>query len=556
MKLKRLVFRNFTSYGQKDQVIDIPEKAGLFLVQGPNGSGKTSIPDIMRFLWYGKVDGKNKSDLPNRLNKSAYVRGEGVVRGRNVVVERGISPNLMELKIDGQPYDKANSGVGPSEYLSDELLEIPSYVFNNAICLSIRDFKSFLKMSAKDKRSLMDRIFGFQIINEMKDILSKLQSHVKNELIELEARLNSSTHSYENSLNEMTKLSDKLKSDNSGKIRDFKARLKQFEDLLILHKQKLDAFLQESSEHRKLVLELTSAQSQTQSAINGIVEKLNLYKNKQCPTCQTDLSTDFHHSIKKSLEEQIEVFNGKIEQIRNNLNTARKKDADIESKKRSFIEKGSKIQHTIDSLKSDIRNLSNDKIDEQLNSIKNIVDGLQKDISEVKDKKTEKNEKNSWYKILEESLGDKGIKQLAMQTIIPAFNAEIYKMMGEVHLNYQVVFDDNFDARIMHLGEEISPATLSAGESVKVDFVILISFIRLLIMKFPSINVMFLDEIFANIDTDGIYVTCKILKRITEELNINIFVVSHNPLPTEVFDYKIDVGKINGFSQLKVEKLI
>jgi DNA repair exonuclease SbcCD ATPase subunit len=118
-----------------------------------------------------------------------------------------------------------------------------------------------------------------------------------------------------------------------------------------------------------------------------------------------------------------------------------------------------------------------------------------------------------------------------------------------------VIFDEQFDAQIMHLGEEISPSTLSAGESVKVDFVILVSFIRLLKMKFPSINVMFLDEIFASVDQDGIYTICKILKRIVKELGLNIFVVSHAPLPQEVFEYKIEVKKKDSFSNLTVLKL-
>ena len=128
-------------------------------------------------------------------------------------------------------------------------------------------------------------------------------------------------------------------------------------------------------------------------------------------------------------------------------------------------------------------------------------------------------------------------------------------MMGEMHLDHQVIFDENFDASIMHMGESIPASTLSAGETVKIDFAVLISFIRLLKMKFPSINMMFLDEIFASIDQDGIYTICKILKNIVKDLGVNIFVVSHRPLPNEVFEYKIEVKKIRGFSNLEVKRL-
>ena len=66
---------------------------------------------------------------------------------------------------------------------------------------------------------------------------------------------------------------------------------------------------------------------------------------------------------------------------------------------------------------------------------------------------------------------------------------------------------------------------------------------------------MFLDEIFASVDQTGIHDICAILKRIVKELGLNIFVVSHAPLPIEVFEYKIDVKKENSFSNLKMSKI-
>lgn len=128
-------------------------------------------------------------------------------------------------------------------------------------------------------------------------------------------------------------------------------------------------------------------------------------------------------------------------------------------------------------------------------------------------------------------------------------------MMGEMHLSYSVIFDDQFDAKIMSMDQEISVSTLSSGETVKVDFVVLVSFIRLLKMKFPSINVTFLDEIFASVDQLGVHDICVILRRIAKEMGLNIFVVSHTPLPVQEFDYTIDVRKNTNFSSLTVNKL-
>lgn len=556
MKLKKITFRNFASYGDRDQTIEFPEEGGFFLVQGHNGTGKTTTSDVIQFLWYGRVDGKNKKDLVNRINKSAYVRGEAVVRGRQVVVERGISPNIMELSVDGVPYDKANAKVSPSDYLETELLEIPSYVFNNAICLSIKDFKSFLKMSAKDKRLLIDRIFSFEIIFKMKETLSKLQSQVKRSIDDLTAELSATSRSYDNSLIEVDSLSKKLQENNTEKINDLSLQLSQFTQLLSLHKSKLKEFNLAYENHKAELYQITTGRAKLQQEESTIRSKLGLYKNKQCPTCTADLTADFHTTIKNELESQMSDLSVRISDLKEQESSATSVMQEYENKKRDYIQKGAKIEGRIDEINRSMKSLNNEGIDAQLESINKLVSDLKSEIKEKKAAKFEKEEKAAWFKILEQALSDKGgIKQLAMQTVVPAFNSEIYKMMGEMHLNYQVIFDDQFNAQIMHLGEEISPATLSAGETVKVDFVILMAFIRLLKMKFPSINVMFLDEIFASVDQYGIYTICKILNRIVKELGLNILVVSHHPLPSEVFEYRIDVVKNNGFSNLTVQKI-
>ena len=49
------------------------------------------------------------------------------------------------------------------------MFDIPYQVFKNIIVLSINDFRSFLTMSPGDKRNIIDRLFGFTIINQMKD---------------------------------------------------------------------------------------------------------------------------------------------------------------------------------------------------------------------------------------------------------------------------------------------------------------------------------------------------------------------------------------------------
>jgi DNA repair exonuclease SbcCD ATPase subunit len=123
-----------------------------------------------------------------------------------------------------------------------------------------------------------------------------------------------------------------------------------------------------------------------------------------------------------------------------------------------------------------------------------------------------------------------------------------------MHLQYQVVFDEEFNATIYHMGIEIPSQTLSTGEMKKVDFIVLISIMKLMKMKFSNINLLFLDELFSSVDPDGVHSIISILKGISKELGLNIFVINHAPMPHEIFDWKLDITKSNNFSSINLER--
>jgi DNA repair exonuclease SbcCD ATPase subunit len=74
MRLSKIEWRNFASYGNKIQSLQFDEKSGLYLVVGENGAGKSSISDVITFGLYGKLEGKNLKDIPNRINGNAWVK--------------------------------------------------------------------------------------------------------------------------------------------------------------------------------------------------------------------------------------------------------------------------------------------------------------------------------------------------------------------------------------------------------------------------------------------------------------------------------------------------
>lgn len=555
MQILKVEFKNFNSYGNKVQVIEFPrDQSGFFHVVGQNGFGKTTISEAIKFGLFGKVDGKKLKDIPNRINGGAWVRITLMTKNKEVIVESGVDPSFINLWVDGVPYDKANMR-GPREYLTEELLEIPFHVFNNIVSISINDFKSFLKMSNEDKRKIVDKIFGFHIINQMRELLKGQTKMLKDNLETIVRSMSSQNMTLENSMNELDNLTKKLQEVSGDKINEISTNLEKFRSLLEYHKGVMGTFLTKENEFKSELNKLNSLVYASKNQISDITNKLKLYDNSKCHTCASDLTNEFHSNIKNDFLTTLETAKKDYEERLLAFNNFRATEKDLDEQKRSLIEKETKIKHNINSFSNELKSLQSGPKDEQLESIKKIVTNMEDQIAKSNIDKVTNEERLNWNKIVEDVLGEKGLKQMAIKTILPSLNGEIYRLMTEMHLDYKVIFDEEFNATLTHLGQDISIATLSRGETKKVDFVVLIAVIKLMKMRFPGINLLFLDEIFDGVDSDGIYGILKILGRTSKELGLNTFVISHiQQLPNETFDYRIEIEKKNNFSNLIVQK--
>jgi len=555
MRLSKIEWRNFASYGNKIQSLSFDENSNLYLVVGENGAGKSSISDVITFGLYGKLDGKKLKDIPNRINGNAWVKVTFFSNGEEYTVERGLDPSVFNLYVGGVLYDKAGAR-SIQDYLVDEIIQIPNYVFNNTISLSINDFKSFLKMSASDKKSIIDKIFGFYVINEMKDLLKEESKTIRENIIRISGEMDSLGRTLTKTQDELDSIAEKIKEDSKDKIQELEERIGKFSSLLEIHNGKVSEFqtLERSisEESRKNYKLLTEAKG----AYRNIQEKIKFYDNDKCPTCASDLNGAFHEGVKEELSKKLDEFKTQIKNYEENQEDIGNQESEIRKKKEELNTKGNKILVNINSAKDELKKIKNNSVSSTaLDSLKRIAEETRTGIQDFTQEKSQEEKKSEWIKKIEEVLGDKGIKQLALKTILPSLNAHIADLMLSLHLSYTVTFDEDFNASVIHMGEEISISTLSTGEMKKVDFVVLLSVLKLMKIRFSTINLLFLDEIFSSIDPDGVYTILNTLRKICDDLGLNVFVINHAPMPTEIFDYRIDIQKKNNFSDLQIEKV-
>ena len=555
MKIKKVEFKNFASYGNRLQVIDFEEdKSNLYLVLGGNGAGKSTLAKVITYMCYGKVEGSTLKDLPNRVNGELYGKIWLESKGNKIEIERGINPGVFNVKINGSEYDVAGK-VNLQDFLETEIYEIPYHVFKNVIILSVNDFKSFITMSPYDKKRIIDKIFGFSIINEMAEAVKEKRKGIVEEIRTYEDEIRTLNESIGSVYDKIEQIELLTAEKDASKVKKLKS------DLIALNenRKKLNTFTQNT----KTKLEELDNESRTKSKeyssvgndIRNIQNDLKLFENSTCPTCTAPLTSDFHLDIKKEKEESLITLSEKYTLVKTEYEEAETKLNDLRTKGRTIHVKAGQLETQMENLKSKLIELSEKDESDSSTNLKQLVKDFKIRKTEKSSSKLKSEADDFYLTILENLMGEDGIKNLAVRSILPSFNNHILLMGREMGIPFGIKFNEKFFCTLHHLGTEISPKTLSTGEKKKVDFVIIMALMKMIKVRFPSLNILFLDEIFSSIDSDGVYHIINILHSTIQDIGLNTFVINHTVLPSEYFDKKLEITKDAGFSEFIIESI-
>jgi len=555
MKIKKVEFKNFASYGNRLQIIDFEEdKSNLYLVLGGNGAGKSTLAKVITYLCYGKVEGSTLKDLPNRVNGELYGRIWLESKGNHIEIERGINPGVFNVKINGSEYDVAGK-VNLQDFLETEIYEIPYHVFKNVIILSVNDFKSFITMSPYDKKRIIDKIFGFSIINEMAEAVKEKRRSIIEEIRTYEDEIRTLNES-------IGSVYDKIEQIELLTAEKDKSKVKKLKDSLISlneNRKKLNTFTKSTKtkleEFDKDSRKKASDYSSLQNKISNIKNDLKLFENSTCPTCTAPLTSDFHLGIKKEKEDSLITLNDQYETAKDDYEKAEEKLNDLRIKGRQIHVKAGQLETQMEAIKDKLIELSEKDESDSSTNLKQLVKDFKIRKAEKSTGKLKSEADDFYLTILENLMGEDGIKNLAVRSILPSFNNHILLMGREMGIPFGIRFNEKFYCTLHHLGTEISAKTLSTGEKKKVDFVIIMALMKMIKVRFPSLNILFLDEIFSSIDSDGVYHIINILHDTIQDIGLNTFVINHTVLPSEYFDKKLEITKDAGFSEFTIETI-
>jgi DNA repair exonuclease SbcCD ATPase subunit len=555
MKLIEFSYKNILSYGNLLQKFEFSDEPQLILVEGENGSGKSSIKEALTVSLYGRSAIRKMKDIPNWINKNAYTNVKFITSaGETVEISRGIEPNFSDIKINDATHNLPDKRK-VDEFIEDELTKIPFPVFCNTISLSFDDFKSFVNLSQSDKRKIVDRIFGIDILGEMRNLVKEELKQNKKELEIINSKISKNTSALNTSLSQLSQLKEKLSKKKDSQTDELKNSISSKKKDLAAAREKYSKFkglIDEANSKLNLVRdEISSARS----SITDLAEKLELYKNNRCPHCLNDLTSDSSIKTKEAIEKRKKIMDAKLPELRTSFTQLNDNVLELTNSQNLSKEDYFKIDVELKQFEKNLAAMLNEIESDETESISAIISSLRSDLKSDEDDLSTKGETLTLFTVLDELLSDTGIKKTLIDKIIPTLNSRILEISKKLEFKFQFEFDSDFNPIISYLGMEVSAESLSSGQRKKMNLIVLLAFIEIVKMKHNQMNIMFLDEIFSSLDKNNVYRAIEILKEYATTYGMTIFVVSHEALPEEFFNYRILVKNKDHFSEMEITKI-
>ena len=545
MKLKKMSFKNFKSYSNIMTEISFGYNSSLNLIVGENGSGKTSIAECATYLLYGKLENFTASDIPNWINKSFYGKIELDCDGHDVIIERGLNPGLFKVQIDGKVVDTAGKA-NVQSMLEDSYYKIPYSVFHNILVLEVDEVKSLLSMSAADKRNIIDKICGFTIYN-------KYREFCKSDMKTIEEKLNANTASirtigsnliqYERQIEEI-----EANAVTQDELDDILAKINESKALKAKNDEMLNKLRKVSDQLKSSNYKNASDINILKSTIQDIDKRIAFIDKGKCPMCGSSLETDEFQNMREKLVEKKKELTDQISQIQTMVDGVRPKLTKLSDKEREIMLENNKLP--LADLQSDYKYKKAMK-DRGTSSIEGLRTQLLNDLEILKEERALLEKDKELMDFMTSMFSEGGIKKYISNRYIPIINELMSQMIQYMGLNYVIKFDTNFEAEIVKNGMKIKYATLSKGQKARVDFAAIIAFVRFLKLQFGELNLLFLDELFSHVDVNGMNDMIDILRNLSTDMNLNIYLIHHAPLENIMFDKIMQTKMTDGFSRIE-----
>lgn len=563
-------WKNFLSTGNSWNQIQLNKHKSALIV-GKNGSGKSTVLDALTFSLFGKsFRNINKPLLINSINgKDCLVELEFSIQTKKYKIRRGIKPNVFELYLDGELIDQDAATKDYQSYLETSILKFNYKAFTQIVILGSSSFVPFMKLSASDRRAIIEDLLDIQIFSSMNSVVKDNLSQIKLESVENKTALEGISQQLQLQKKFIEDAKKNADAEIEKKTEDRDENLRHIEE----HEHKCELVQRHTDQLLNSIRDKDSVVDKIGS-LNKLSVKINETRRKiqkdldfyeqhdECPTCTQEITQTFKQNITAGRKKKVEEIDKGLVDLNDQLNkmvTRNKEIQDVITKVNEHQAEVARYGATIKQLRKNVEK-QNKEIEELKN--KKPMDGnLEKLARELYAKYQEliaTRERISNEKAYAEAaailLKDSGIKARIVKQYLPIINKLVNKYLASLDFFVNFEMDEEFKETIKSRHrDDFSYDNFSEGERMRIDLSLLFTFRAIARMKNSiNTNLLIMDEIFDGaIDSSGTDELMKLIDQLSEDSNI--FVISHKTdALIDKFGTVMKFEKVKNFSQMEI----
>jgi len=568
IQFENISIKNFLSIGEDGVMISLNDSP-MTLIEGTNGAGKTTVMEAICFALFGKsYRGINKGCLVNSINKKgAKVILRFTAYGIQWKIVRGIKPDVFEIVKNGEHIDKDANAREMQSMLELNILRFGYDAFCQVALLGSTNLVSFFRLSAKDRRGVIEKLLGIEVLGTMNVILKDRIKVIKDSVREFETKVQhakASKEKQEQFYQYVLSQYEKAKTDVTNKKSELEEQLKSLNKRL--DGLNLTEFRPEPDDSELLenFCEIDKVLAKYALKLKKHKDIIAYYEGKDsCQECGQVIQDGFRtEKIQESIKqvaccsESIDELNELKAEVQENLTVVRKDIEKYRNEKAQHQSEIRAIETEIRKVENELRNLDVDEVsDGDIIQQKNELLDIENSLNTYEEMLYYELKKLDEHKVCELILKDDGVKQNIMGEYLEMINALLEKYLREFGFKVFMRLDSNFEIEIQtptHLS--FTYESFSEGEKKRIDLALLLVFLEVsAVRNSVHTNVLFLDEVFdSSLDKVGAESLLRVFRDVVSK-DKNIFVISHT-LSDDLrgsFSRVIKVSKQGPFSSYK-----
>lgn len=297
-----------------------------------------------------------------------------------------------------------------------------------------------------------------------------------------------------------------------------------------------------------------------------------------CPVCRRDITNTLREKLVKQSEKEIVQLSDELDTENKDAGKLHTEIVDIhkiELEVEGLERKQQKIQSLADTQAQVLRTMHKqlheldaltqptgkpnakeiEKLEKKAAKVSSELEAVQKKLKKLK---TKMSDLDFW----EVGFGNKGIKSLMLDSVLPVLNKKANAYLSHLMDETEVEFDtqtytvkgeprDALDVRIYLKGGN-GYHIASGGERRRIDFCISLALQSLIASSSARSNIFVLDEPFESLDDAGIEAVVELLRQYAATEGVSVYVISHRNELKGLFEKVITIEKKNGISECQL----